>query len=75
MKRCTYCGELIDNDAKRCRYCWNWLEVKGTQDSDTKENEIEQMKTLKRKIKKSSLLILSILLVVTTFLRVILAHP
>ena len=41
MKKCNFCSEEIQDKAKKCRHCWEWL------------NEIDLKESLKDNVKPS----------------------
>lgn len=40
MKKCPYCAEDIQNWAKKCRFCWEWIEENVKSDLSTNEEDI-----------------------------------
>jgi len=48
MKKCLYCSEEIQDTAKKCRFCWEWLYMK---DDNLWKKKIEA-KSEKKEIKK-----------------------
>lgn len=69
MKICPYCSEKIQESAKKCRFCWEWLEIEKLnnkiEEKPQKENKVNSIKD-KKSIKvgfKSKLLNFIILLI------------
>ena len=44
MKKCDYCSEEIQDSAKKCRYCWEWLEKKEDINNDESRKSITNIK-------------------------------
>lgn len=53
MKICPYCGENVANNAKKCRFCWEFLEEKNIEMEENLQNEenLFDSKEQKKKIK------------------------
>ena len=39
MRKCPFCSEEIQDEAKKCRFCWEWLYVSTKEELNSDNNE------------------------------------